>query len=63
MRLGLVVARFAQRAFWARLIALRPAADNVRRGRGEATAIVLDPLLVFDPRSALMAASKRPSSL
>lgn len=61
MRLGFVVPappfadRFAQRAFCARLIALRPAADRVRSGLEEATRIAPKPLLVSDPRSALIA--------
>jgi hypothetical protein len=55
-------ARFAQRAVCARLIARRPMADIVRCVLGEAATIVRDTFLVLSPRSALIAASRRPSS-
>src|SRR5271168_3545833 len=59
---GAFPARFAHRAFCAMLIALRLAADIVRRGREEVLWIVPEPLPEPSPRSALIAASSRPSS-
>jgi len=68
VRLGFVAwacafpARFAHRAFCAMLIALRLAADIVRCGREEVPWTIPEPLPELSPRSALIAASSRPSS-